>query len=446
MIWETYPVIKIIILIFILNWVFLRCLKQIQSYRSNKNISYKKEISIYVFSTIIFIGIGYGKWSRYPLRWSDAFYSKNNVANQLAINPVLYFLNTYLWKSKDYDLDLVKKYYPYMAEQYGVININDSTYTVSRNIESDQSQALKANVIIIFLETFPTYKIGYFGNPLNPTPNYDHITNQSIVFKNFYVSKFSTAGSIFSAMTGLPDMATLYKSSTRDPFASKQHFLMNDLKGYKKHFFVGGSANWADIGGFFRGNVEQITVHEEGMYSAKEINAWGISDYDLFMEAHETFIKEEQPFISVILTAGHHPPFTIPDIIGFEKNHFTEKHKNNGFSNHKDFNAFRFMDFALGEFILSAKKEDYFKNTLFVILGDHGFGHPSQPNTFGSLSLHNYHVPLTIFSPGLNINHKDIIDVASSIDLMPTIMGLLSLPYNNTALGKYDKKSNTTGK
>ena len=59
-------------------------------------------------------------------------------------------------------------------------------------------------------------------------------------------------------MTGLPDIATVNKSSTRDPFASKQHLLMNDLKEYNKHFFIGGSANWGDIGGFFRGNVEEI--------------------------------------------------------------------------------------------------------------------------------------------------------------------------------------------
>ena len=31
-------------------------------------------------------------------------------------------------------------------------------------------------------------------------------------------------------MTGLPDIATVNKSSTRDPFANKQHFIMNDLK------------------------------------------------------------------------------------------------------------------------------------------------------------------------------------------------------------------------
>ena len=35
-----------------------------------------------------------------------------------------------------------------------------------------------------------------------------------------------------ATMTGLPDLATVNKSSTRDPYSKKQHFLMNDLKDY----------------------------------------------------------------------------------------------------------------------------------------------------------------------------------------------------------------------
>ena len=44
-------------------------------------------------------------------------------------------------------------------------------------------------------------------------------------------------------------------------------------------------------------------------------------------------------------------------------------------------------------------------------------------------------MPLAIYAPGLGIEHKEIDRVASSIDLMPTIMGLLNVPYTNTALG-----------
>ena len=80
---------------------------------------------MHILVIFIFLGTGWGKLSGYPFRWSDAFYSTNHIANQLAINPILYFLNTYLWRAESYDIDNVKKYYPFIAKHLGIHNIND---------------------------------------------------------------------------------------------------------------------------------------------------------------------------------------------------------------------------------------------------------------------------------------------------------------------------------
>lgn len=437
MVWESYPIIPGLILISFLLWVYFIFIKKIYKHadKINSIVSIWQSSLIHIFIIFLFLAIGYGKLASYPLRWSDAFYSTNHFANQLAINPILYFLNTYSWRTEEYDINNINKYYDVITDYIGVIKKNKIDLSFSREIEYHNKPTNNANVVIIILETFPNYKIGYFGNPLNPTPNFDSLAKESIIFTNFYVPKFSTAASVFSAMTGLPDMATVNKTSTNDPYSFKQHLLINDLKTYKKHFFIGGSANWADIGGFFRRNVNDISIYEEGSYSAKPVNAWGISDYDLLIEANDILKKEKEPFISIILTAGNHSPFTIPKINKFNPIKFTKEHKQHGFSNENELNAFRFMDFALGEFFRVAKEEDYYDNTIFVILGDHGIGHPSQKNNFGALSLHNFHVPLAIFSPGLNIKPRTINLTSSSIDLLPTIMGLLSVPYKNTTLG-----------
>ena len=102
-------------------------------------------------------------------------------------------------------------------------------------------------------------------------------------------------------------MATINKTSTNDPFSFKQHLLVDDLTKYTKHFFIGGSANWGDLNGFFRSNVEGIEIHEEGSYSVSEINAWGISDYDLMMEANNILKEEREPFFSIILLLDLNP-------------------------------------------------------------------------------------------------------------------------------------------
>ena len=106
MVWETYPIIKLFIILFILYFAFWKLLNLIfkKIRLISFEISFFKTLLTNFIILIIIILIGYGKISSYPLRWSDAFYSTNHFANQLAINPILYFLNTYSWKEKGYDI------------------------------------------------------------------------------------------------------------------------------------------------------------------------------------------------------------------------------------------------------------------------------------------------------------------------------------------------------
>ena len=436
MVWESYPVIPIILLMVGLIWAFAKLVQQIHFLKEKTPRGIKKSILIYSITLFIFLGIGYGKWSRYPFRWSDAFYSTNHSANQLAINPVLYFLNTWSRVNESYDLDGVREYYPLISEFLGVDNPNLAELNFSRQFNSPVQNKKEPNIVIIILETFPAFKCGILGNPLNPTPNFDALANESILFSRFYVPKLSTAAAIFSTLTGLPDMAIINKSSTRDPFAIHQDLFINQLPNYQKHFFIGGSANWGDLNGFLKNNINDIIIHEEGSYTMPETNAWGISDYHLLQETDRILAKESEPFIAIVLTAGHHRPYTIPEnISNFEKSGFTMKHRDFGFGE-DDYYAFKFMDFALGEFIVEAKKRDYFDNTLFVVLGDHG-SHGNHLNlTHGDLTLHSYHVPMIMYGPGLDIKSSVYDGIVSQIDIFPSLLSLLNIPHKNSSLGR----------
>ena len=41
------------------------------------------------------------------MRWSDAFYSTNQAANQFAINPVLYIFNTWTRALETFDIERI---------------------------------------------------------------------------------------------------------------------------------------------------------------------------------------------------------------------------------------------------------------------------------------------------------------------------------------------------
>jgi phosphoglycerol transferase MdoB-like AlkP superfamily enzyme len=51
------------------------------------------------------------------------------------------------------------------------------------------------NVLTVFLESFAVSKTGVLGNPLNPSPHFDKLTKQSLIFDRSYVAHTGTARS-----------------------------------------------------------------------------------------------------------------------------------------------------------------------------------------------------------------------------------------------------------
>src|SRR5690606_22260866 len=151
-------------------------------------------------------------------------------------------------------------------------------------------------------------------------------------------------------------------------------------------------------------NVSDIKIYEEGSFSSKSerVDVWGISDLDLFKEAHNVLKKESKPFIAYIQSAGFHRPYTIPqNNDGFElKNYNEQEILNNGFISLEEYNSLRFQDHAFGIFMDLAKKSKYYKNTIFIVFGDHGIPvvgkSQNMPAGYYKHRLVLHHVPLLI--------------------------------------------------
>jgi phosphoglycerol transferase MdoB-like AlkP superfamily enzyme len=300
----------------------------------------------------------------------------------------------------------------------------------------------KPNIVIVILESFASYKTDLSGNPLNPTPNFDQLAKDGIYFNNFFVPHTGTARSVWTLVTGLPDVEK-NRTSTRNPLIVKQHTIINDLEAYDKTYFLGGSASWANIRGLLSSNIKDLTIYEEGSYESERIDVWGISDLSLFREANAVLREKQGPFFSIIQTSGNHRPYTIPeDNEGFVE--LTEKDtdlkpNDYGFLHFKELNSFRFMDHSIGKFIEMARKEDYFDNTLFVFFGDHGITSRTGKHTPKSedvLEVSSHRVPFVLYGPGVLKQTGTIEKVASQVDVLPTVASLTRNSYTNTTLGR----------
>lgn len=443
MVWQTYPVVWIVF-----GWLLL-----LSAYSFSLNVMYlrvaaqplniiRKRFKTAIVSLIAFailFGI-YGKISWYPLRWSDAYFSPNPFATAVTVNPVLHSYFTLKNKDVKFDEDATRQAYDVMADYLQVDKPDKDRLNYVRTGKPGPLAASQPNIVLVFLESFATYKTSLSKNPLRPTPFFESMAKDALYFDNYFVPHTGTARSVFTALTGLADVET-HETSTRNPLIVNQHTIVNAFNDYEKFYFIGGSASWGNIRGLLSYNIPNLHMYEEGSYTSPRVDVWGISDLSLFREADKVLQQQKKPFFAVIQTSGNHRPYTIPEDKGsFQFSGLKDSDVNtHGFNSVKEFDSFRFMDYCVQEFIETARQHAYFDNTIFVFYGDHGIHAPAgthTPKYEEQLRIQGLRVPLVIYAPKLIPDGKVIDKVASEVDLLPTIAGLAGNGYIDTTLGR----------
>jgi phosphoglycerol transferase MdoB-like AlkP superfamily enzyme len=400
---------------------------------------WKRAAAGFCTGLVLLLGI-HGKFSQYPLRWSDAFASGNPFAAAVALNPVLNFFDTLGFKQVAYDEKAVRDGYPQMAEYLGVTKPDAQALNFRRDVPPKPNALQgKPNVVLVLLESFSAYKTTVFNNPLDPTPRFAELARTGVLFTHFFTAHSGTARGVFATITGIPDVAVA-DTSSRNPLSVDQHTIINSFTDYEKFYFMGGSTTWANVRGVLKNNIEGLHLYEEDHFTSPHNDVWGISDKNLFLETNQVLREQTKPFFAVIQTAGNHRPYTIPaedqDFIISDIGE--DKLKPNGFFANDEFNAFRYMDYSIGKFIDAAKQEKYFDNTVFVFLGDHGITGNSgahMPPAWTDLRLTTGHTPFLLYAPKLlsPARHEQ---PGQQVDVLPTVAGLFNFNYTNTTLGR----------
>ncbi len=453
---ESYPIYKILlgllIIIFTLNKVINYTYSKLK--KQEEKVTKKTKI-IVIVTTILLLAMGiYNSFTHYPLRWSQAFFSKNNKVNQLALNPVLYFFDSFKFRNEGVAIEETKKYYPFIAKQ---LNLSEKPLSFIRKETFENNGGTeKPNIVFVMLESLGVAPMSYFGNPIpNTTPKMDSIMKESVLFTNFFVHKSGTAASVFASITGLPDIDGV-RTASRNPMIINQRIVFDQFKEYEKLYFLGGSANWANIRGVFQSNINGLKVFEEGSYEVEDrVDVWGIDDYDLFKEANkelEKQYKKGKPFVAYIQSASNHMPFTVPDqkesYRPLSEDHFSkETLKKGGFDGIERLNALRYLDFNVNKFLERAKASGYYDNTIFLFFGDHNTAMTSVPRFKKEFDygVHHQHVPFFIHAPKY-LKPSVISRYRKLVDLVPTAASLAKNDYINYTLGSNAMDTTQVGK
>jgi phosphoglycerol transferase MdoB-like AlkP superfamily enzyme len=452
---ESYPVYKGVfglVILCLISYKFAAYILKTHT-KAHQKITNKIKALFFIFT---FLTLSFGVFNsvtHYPLRWSEAFFSKNNAINQFTLNPVLYFFDSFAFRSEGVNLEEFKNYYPVIAKH---LDLPQDTINFEKKVTFENPYKVKPNIVFVMLESVGTAPMSFYGNPLNSTPKMDSLIKESVSFSKFYVHKPGTAASVFASITGLPDIEDV-KTASRNPMIIDQRIIFDQLEGYEKLYFLGGSANWANIRGVFQSNIEKLKIYEEGSFEEENrADVWGIDDYDLFKESDKKLKKlheKGKPFVAYIQTATNHMPFTVPDkkesFMPILENEIDEKTLlKGGFRSLGQLNGIRYLDFNVARFLKRAKESDYYENSIFVFFGDHRGGMKKLnflKNSEDDLGIQVHHVPFFIHAPKY-IKPQIIDKYAKLIDIFPTATSLAKVNYTNYTLGRdlLDTTSNNT--
>ena len=289
-------------------------------------------------------------------------------------------------------------------------------------VEGEDDEQHK-NVVLISVESLSAEFMAAYGNTEDITPFLDSLAQKSIFLTNLYATGNRTVRGL-EALTlcvpPTPGESIVKRKDNKDKFTTGSVF---KSKGYSVKYLYGGYSYFDNMKDFFGGNGYDIIDRDN--FTPEEItfaNIWGVSDEDMARKAIKEMnaqAKTGKPFFNHWMTVSNHRPFTYPegriDIPG------TAKSRQGGV---------KYTDYALKLFFELAKKESWFKDTVFVIVADHCASSAGRTE----LPLDRYRIPCLIYAESLEAKRVDTL--VSQIDVMPTVMGLLNFSYESKFLGQ----------
>lgn len=300
-----------------------------------------------------------------------------------------------------------------------------------RRVIDNPGTPRQPNIVLVTIESFSAKYMGSNGDDRNLTPNLDALRKQSLYFNNFYATGTRTdrgLEAITLAIPPTPGRSIVKRIGRESGFASLGQQL--HAVGYDSVFVYGGRGYFDNMNAFFSGNgyrvVDQSSVPEEEIHFK---NAWGMADEDLYkqtLKLADANYAKQQPFLLQLMTTSNHRPYTYPD-----------GRIDIASGNGRD-GAVKYTDYAIGQFLEQARSKPWFDNTIFVFVADHTAGSAGKED----LPISNYQIPLFIYAPKL-IEARENAQLASQIDLAPTLLGLLNLDYQSTFFGRNLLQANT---
>jgi len=271
------------------------------------------------------------------------------------------------------------------------------------------------NVCFILLESFGSMYCGP-NSPESYTPFLDSLLGQSMFFENAIANGRTSMDALPSVISSIPaytNESFILSAYSANQFQGLPSILKKE--GYYSAFFHGASngsmrfdafTSAAGFDAYYGRNEYPNDAHFDGN--------WGIEDHHMLSFAVDEMNRFKKPFFSMIFTLSSHHPYTIPAAFKSKVKHGPEPLCA----------TISYVDLALKQFWEKAKKQAWFKNTLFVFCADH----VGPTKRWDRCSLEwTYRIPIGFYHASMKLPAVEKGRGFQQIDIMPTTLDLLGL-------------------
>ena len=274
------------------------------------------------------------------------------------------------------------------------------------------------NIVIIIVESLSADYTG-IGNPGHGyTPFLDGLAERGIFFRNSFANGRRSIDASPSILAGLPHL----RDETFFCTQSKElHGIGSVLKerGYNTSFFHGGrnGTMYFDVFSQRMGFDRYYGLNE---YPKPEDSdgIWGIYDEPMLQFMAQEMSRRKEPFATVLFTLSTHNPYKVPaQYEGVFPKGDLPIHETVGYFDH-----------ALKKLFETAEKMPWYKNTLFVITGDH----IGPPKAISPRLIDSYRVPLVFFHPGHGLPKVNPARITQHVDIGPSLLDFLGIATDKT--------------
>ena len=308
---------------------------------------------------------------------------------------------------------------------------------LNNDLKKFDGSAKNMNIVLISLESTGAIYLKPFSGLKDPMPYLTKLTENALIFKNSYSTYPESIKGLFSTLCSLYPSVNTKPTMYEKVKCQSLAYILGTLN-YQSLMFHSGYFYYLGMRSIIK-NLDYQKYVDAANMDIEEKTSFGIDDERDGVKYILRWLDKNKEkgnfFITYLPISGHHP-YQVPPPHPFGNKTLKDSY----------LNSLHHTDQAIELLIAGLKKRSLYENTLFIFYGDHGqafFQHSGNMGHNLYLYEENLKVPLVFHNINIFKKAYDIKKNVSLVDLMPTLLNLMSLDipsyYQGRSLLKSEK-------